>query len=229
MLKVAFNQEEREGAALMTWWNGDGAARVIASEAEALLLERAEGSGSLSTMSATGGDDEACRILCTTVGHLHASRGSPAPEVLAPLPVWFRQLEPAAAKHGGVLVMSARAARTLLATSCDERVLHGDVHHDNVLDFGDRGWLAIDPKALHGERAFDYLNLFCNPWPVAKTPGLLRRRLGIVASAADLNPDRLLMWVLAYAGLSAAWSIDDGGDPTNALEIAQIAAAEMGA
>jgi streptomycin 6-kinase len=47
MLKVAFNQEEREGSALMAWWNGDGAARVLAHDAEALLLERAQGSRSL--------------------------------------------------------------------------------------------------------------------------------------------------------------------------------------
>ena len=227
MLKVAFNQEEREGAALMTWWNGDGAARVLAHDAEALLLERARGPRSLATMSSTGRDDEACRILCATVGYLHRPRASAAPKTLAPLPVWFRQLEPAAAKHGGVLVTSAKAARHLLATSRDECVLHGDIHHDNVLDFGDRGWLAIDPKGLHGERTYDYLNLFCNPWPVAETPGLLRRRLGVVAHAAKLEPTRLLSWIVAYAGLSAAWTIDDGGDPTNALEIASIAVAEM--
>lgn len=229
MLKVAFNQEEREGAALMCWWNGDGAARVLAREAEALLLERALGSRSLATMSSTGRDDEACDILCATVAYLHRPRPTPAPKSLAPLSVWFRQLEPAAANHGGVLAASAIAARRLLETSRDECVLHGDMHHDNVLDFGDRGWLAIDPKGLHGERSFDYLNLFCNPWPAARAPGLLKRRLSVVAGAAGLEPGRLILWVLAYAGLSAAWSIDDGGDPANALEIASIAAAEIGA
>ena len=227
MLKVAFNQEEREGAALMTWWDGDGAARVMAHEAEALLLERAAGSGSLAAMSSSGNDDAACEILCATVGCLHKPRSRPTPKTLAPLPVWFRQLEPAAFRIGGVLVASASAAKSLLESSRDECVLHGDIHHDNVLDFGERGWLAIDPKGLHGERAFDYLNMFCNPWPAARQPGLLRRRLSTVARAADLEPLRLLRWVVAYAGLSAAWSIDDGGDPTNALEIASLAAAEL--
>ena len=227
MLKVAFNQEEREGAALMTWWNGDGAARVLAHDATALLLERAQGPRSLATMSSTGRDDEACEILCATVGRLHRPRPEPAPKMLAPLPIWFRQLEPAAAKHGCVLLTSASAARDLLATSRDECVLHGDVHHDNVLDFGARGWLAIDPKGLHGERTFDYLNIFCNPWPAARTPGLLRQRLVTVARAADVDPVRLLLWVVAYAGLSAAWTMDDGGDPSNALEIASIAASEL--
>ena len=227
MLKVAFNQEEREGAALMVWWNGEGAAMVLEQEGEALLLEKAEGDRSLARMSSEGCDDEASVILCEAVRKLHAPRSTAPPKMLAPLPIWFRQLDPAATRVGGVLLKSAAAARAMLATSRDACVLHGDIHHDNVLDFGARGWLAIDPKGLHGERTFDYLNLFCNPWPWAKSLGRLRRQLRIVSDHANLDPARLLQWVLAYAGLSAAWTIDDGGDPSNALDIARIAAAEL--
>ncbi len=107
--------------------------------------------------------------------------------------------------------------------------MHGDIHHENVLDFGPRGWLAIDPKGLFGERSFDYGNLFCNPdIETAAAPGALARRAAIVARAAIIEPSRLLSWVLAYAGLSAAWTIGDGGDPRPALTIAEIAAAELG-
>jgi streptomycin 6-kinase len=44
-----------------------------------------------------------------------------------------------------------------------QRALHGDLHHENVLDFGERRWLAIDPHGLHGERFFDFANIFTNP------------------------------------------------------------------
>jgi streptomycin 6-kinase len=40
----------------------------------------------------------------------------------------------------------------LLTTQREKVVLHGDMHHGNVLNFGSRGWLAIDPKGLIGER-----------------------------------------------------------------------------
>ena len=176
-------------------------------------------------MASTGGDDEASRILCEAARRLHQSRKSKKPSMLAPLAVWFRQLEPAARAHGGVLVQSALAARELLADPREPAVLHGDIHHDNVLDFAERGWLAIDPKGLFGERGFDHANLFCNPWPRAAAPGRLQRQIGVVAEAADLDRERLLAWVLAYAGLSAAWTLGDGGDPHRALEIARIAAA----
>jgi streptomycin 6-kinase len=178
---------------------------------------------------ARGGQDETANaILCGAVARLHAPRAKPPPTTLAPLPVWFRQLGPAAATHGGVLVNSAAAAAALLASPREERVLHGDIHHDNVLDFGPRGWLAIDPKGLHGERGFDYGNLFCNPdIQTAAAPGRLARRAATVARLAGIEPRRLMRWVLAYAGLSAAWTIGDGGDPALALAIAQIAAAEL--
>ena len=108
--------------------------------------------------------------------------------------------------------------------------LHGDIHHGNILDFGERGWLAIAPKGLLGERGFDYANLFCNPsHPVATAPSRLARQADVVARAANLDRMRLLHWILAWAGLSAVWGIEGGNDrhiePT--LRIAKIAAAEI--
>lgn len=230
MLKVARAEEEHAGARLMVWWDGDGAARVLAHEGDAMLLERAAGTRSLVEMARGGKDDEASRILCAAAARLHAPRDHPPPPSLLPLERWFRALEPAAAAHGGILARSAEAARELLADPRDVVVLHGDLHHENVLDFGARGWLAIDPKGLLGERGFDFANLFCNPdLETATSPGRLARQAHVVAAAAGLERTRLLWWVLAWAGLSAAWSLEDGDDPSLALAVAEIAATEIGA
>jgi streptomycin 6-kinase len=227
MLKVARVAEERAGARLMVWWNGEGAARVLDHDADALLLERASGSASLVEMARGGRDDEASRILCAAAGRLHAPRGRPPPE-LVPLARWFSSLEPAAAAYGGILARAAAAARELLAHPRDVVALHGDLHHDNVLDFGERGWLAIDPKGLLGERGFDFANLFCNPdRETATAPGRLARQVEVVCAAAGLERGRLLRWILAWAGLSASWSLEDGDEPEVALAVAQRAAAEL--
>lgn len=45
--------------------------------------------------------------------------------------------------------------------------LHGNLHHDNALNFRARGWLALDPKQLVGERGVDFANIFTNPDLVA--------------------------------------------------------------
>jgi streptomycin 6-kinase len=141
---------------------------------------------------------------------------------------WFQELEPAATRYGGVLTVAAETARYLLATSQEVVILHGDIHHDNILDFGLRGWLAIDPKGLKGERGFDYANLFCNPdRKTATAPDRLSRQVDVVAQAARLPRTRLLQWVLAYAGLSAAWTLSTGKVPEIAATVAELAATEL--
>jgi streptomycin 6-kinase len=228
ILKLAGNEEERRGGELMEWYGGVGAARVLAREGDAILLERLMGERSLSHMARSGRDDDATRILCRTAMALHAPRKEIAPANLVPLKTWFRALETAAARHGGTFAKCANVARTLLADQREPVVLHGDFHHDNVLDGGARGWLAIDPKGLIGERAFEYANLFRNPdLATALAPGRMQRRLEIVTREAGLDRRRLLEWVLAYAGLGAAWSLEDGGDPGAGLEIAERAEAEL--
>ncbi len=228
MLKIALVPEEKGGGALMAWWEGNGAARVLARDDDAVLLERATGGKSLAEIACTStDDDEACRIICTVVARLHALRDLPAP-VVVPLTRWFEELAPAAETRGGILTLCAETARDLLAHPQDETVLHGDIHHGNILDFGERGWLAIDPKGLFGERGFDYANLFCNPDPKAATvPGRVARRADVVAAAAGLDRRRLLQWVLAWSGLSAAWMLSEGEAPAHALEVAAQAAVEL--
>ncbi|MFT4036908.1 MAG: aminoglycoside phosphotransferase family protein [Thermomicrobiales bacterium] len=226
MLKVAMVEEEQRGGQVLACWAGDGAARVMAIEAGALVMERASGPRSLVAMAQGGEDDAASRILCATAAGLHRQR-QPCPAAF-PLEPWFADLAPAAAREGGILRASHAAATRLLAEPQEPAVLHGDLHHGNVLDFGERGWLVIDPKGLYGERGYDFANIFCNPdAAVALTPGRLARQADVVAEAAGLERARLLQWVLAYAGLSAAWSLEDGDDAMLALEVARLAAAEL--
>ncbi len=230
MLKIAVENEEKFGAELMVWWNGDGAARVLRHDGAALLLERAGGDRSLAEMALGGpeGDDDATRLLCRAVARLHAPRPHPAPKLI-PLTDWFRDLPPAAATQGGILALSAATARELLQNPRGTGVLHGDIHHGNVLDFGDRGWLAIDPKRLGGEQGFDYANIFCNPDSrTATLPGRLARQVHIVTEETGIERKRLLQWILAWAGLSAAWGLADGMEAEKTLLVAEMASQELG-
>ncbi|CAE6774369.1 hypothetical protein R69746_03993 [Paraburkholderia aspalathi] len=227
MLKVAQEPEEKFGAQLMVWWDGDGAARVLAHDADALLLERAQSNHALADQARTGddeADDHAIDILCAAAARLHAPRHKPLPELIG-LPRWFESLWPAAQQYGGWLSDSAATAQALLAAPQDPVALHGDIHHGNILDFGARGWLAIDPKGLYGERGFDYANIFCNPDEAsALAPGRFERRVERVAHVAGLDRHRLLQWILAWSGLSAAWILETGETPDIDIDIGRMAA-----
>ncbi|WEK49281.1 MAG: aminoglycoside phosphotransferase family protein [Candidatus Kaistia colombiensis] len=227
MLKLSHAEEERFGGLLLEWWGGEGAVRVVDHHDDALLMERATGPISLADMARRGEDDAASRILCAVAARLHAPRAT-LPPALIPLETWFRSLFAAAPGQGGLLAEAAATARSLLAEPREVGVLHGDLHHENVLDAGSRGFLAIDPKRLRGERGFDFANIFCNPdAAVALAPGRLARQASLIAAEAGLERRRLLQWILAYSGLSAAWHDEDGSDPKLALAVVERARAEL--
>lgn len=240
MLKVATVEEESAGGRLMVWWRGRGAAPVYRHDDNAVLLERAVGGRSLIDMCGTGsaGDEEAMRILCDTAVRLHAVPGRPQGG-LTPLEIWFRALLGPLPNLDPFYARAAANVRDLLSDAHGEAngngngagagareavVLHGDLHHGNVLDFGADGWRAIDPKALLGDRAFDYANMLCNPdAATALAPGHLESRLGVIEAVAGIHRDRMLRWTVAWGGLSSVWNVLDGRDPGHALDVGRAA------
>lgn len=219
MLKLAASEDERRGSSIMAWWAGQGAAPVLAHADNALLMVRAEGHGALDEAP----DAVAIPILCAAVQALHAERPDPPPT--PPLTQLFKSLlEGEEARLDG----ARGVARDLLARQEDVVVLHGDIHHFNVLDFGVEGWLAIDPWGFRGERAYDYANILRNPSLERVTePGRFDRGRALIAEAAGLDPDRLLRWICAHAGLAAAWDLADGQDPARSYAVLALAEARL--
>jgi len=228
MLKVAGGPEEARGAGLMAWWAGEGAPPVLAHKGPALLLARAADPEALPRLAFEGGDDAATEILCAAIAQLHRPRDRAPPANLVPLARWFQGLRHAA-PQGGLFARAWAVAEPLLASPQDPVVLHGDVTHANVLDFGEVGWLPIDPKGLVGERGYDYANLFRSPTLSMVTPERFRRQLGLTARLAGLERERLLRWVIAHGALSAAWTAEEGVNPARSFDFVELALAELGA
>lgn len=258
-VKVALCQEERRGAALLRWWNGEGAVRVLAQHEATVLLEyagagedagggaepnayaarslvamaQAQAGASLNAVTEPNActdvehDAEACRIICAVAARLHRCARPDAPE-LPPLSLSFQALTMAASAQGGIFPELSSIAHSLLAVPQQVVALHGDLHHGNILDAGARGWLAIDPKGYQGDRGFDYANIFCNPeYHTATQPARFERRVTLVAAAAQMERQRLLSWIAAWAGLSAAWHAQDGSNADTALAVAELALAAL--
>ncbi len=232
MLKVARIEEEANGCRLLAWWDGDGAARVFEHDDQAAVL--AWGGRSLVEVARAGDDDRATRVLCDVAERLHAvshRKFADRPDGLIPLDVWFRSLFEREDAHG-FYRRSADLARRLVAAepgASDLVVLHGDLHHDNVLDFGDDGWLAIDPKYLVGHRVFDYTNILCNP-DQSLAEARFERRVQLLAELGGFSEAALLEWTVAWTGLSASWFAADGDQSAEAraLRIGALAEALLG-
>jgi streptomycin 6-kinase len=55
----------------------------------------------------------------------------------------------------------------------------------------------------------------------------LRRQVNVIAEAAHLDSRRMLAWVVAWAGLSAALLLEDGAASEGEVQMIELAAAAL--
>ncbi len=220
-------QEEHAAVYSLRHFDGRGAVRLLREEPDAILMEYAEGEPLLE-MVKRGGDAEATAIIGDVLNELHAAPISTPPEGLIPLKTWFRSLF-ARAKEPGQHAIFGRGAgvaeRLLDHPRGDLYVLHGDIHHENVRH-SRRGWLAIDPKAIYGERTYDTANTLCNPpfMPeLVENEARLLRNAGILADKIGLPVGRVINFAYAYACLSGSWWLEGEGNIDAANSVLHIA------
>jgi streptomycin 6-kinase len=109
----------------------------------------------------------------------------------------------------------------LCASSAPPVLVHGDLHHLNVLRHG-AGWKAIDPKGVLAEPAYDTGALLRNPLGAPLDRPLLERRISLLAEALQLDAERIHAWARVQAMLAAVWSVEDGQDPAFFLRCAEL-------
>lgn len=104
----------------------------------------------------------------------------------------------------------------LSASMTTPMLLHGDLHHENILAATRAPWLAIDPKGLIGEPAYEVGAWLRNPLPqLLQTPHpgrVLARRMDQFVDLLHLDHARVRGWALTQAMLSAWWSVEDFGE-----------------
>ena len=229
VLKILSEQgliDEKLGAPLLKYYGGQGAVELYESDSDGhSLIEYAGGRDLLHAMKygvVLGkpiSDDEATDIIAETVLKLHAPRKAEAPKELISLKERFAPLFSRAAQDRNdnltsVFTHAADLAQYLLgAQTRNDIPLHGDLHHENILYAGqDRGWLAIDPKGLMGEPAYEVANIFCNPVPlqnIVQQEGRALHLAAIFAHKLGYDEQRILGYGAVHAALSSLWSGED--------------------
>ena len=222
ILKSQSVAEERRGSALLNWYGGEGAATVFDMHGDTIFLEWLDG-GTLGEPVRAGKDDEGTIAIATVVSNLHRARAD-APDNLLPLRDRFQSLFdtdvrvwPHTARD--LYARASGIALILFDRPSAQIPLHGDLHHDNILS-SDRGWLAIDPKGLIGDPAYEVANVFINPvdgLQIAADPRRIAARADILSQRLGYSRKRILGWAAAHAALSACWTLADGNSITAQL------------
>lgn len=227
------SDEHRSAEILLHW--GAPAARVLAHEAGALVVERAMPGTTLAELFLTGKDDEATAIWCGIVQALHIK---PAPKG------WPDVRQRGRSFHhdiqhpllpAGLLAQASAEYFDLCATQNPKQfLLHADLNHFNILKSKAAGWVVIDPKGFVGEIEWETATFLRNPiphWDTVADLKTIARRTQTMCDKLGLNQDRVLRWCAVQAVLSALWSAEGHGDDRKlrgALSVARASRAILG-
>ncbi len=219
--------DEQGGAVALSHFDGHGAVRLLKHDDKARLLEYADGDDLIPYVE-EGKDDKATQIIVRVLNQLHAKPPPAQLDGLTTLRRRFRSLFRKAESEDkdSIYFRARQVAEEILAQPRDICVLHGDMHHENAIHSSQRGWLAIDPKGLIGERTFDCANALCNPISMptlVQNENRLLQQASIFSEQLQIPRQRILAFTFAYACLSACWSNEDSQDETYALSMAQLA------
>lgn len=201
-------------------FNGIGVVQLIDADAERgiLLLERLLPGKMLVTL---GDDERETEIAARIMKQIW--RPAPVKHSFPTVAQWAAGLKRLRARFGGgtgpfsprLVEIAEGLFRDLLAENVPPMLLHGDLHHFNILSAQRQPWLAIDPKGVVGDLAYDVGALLYNPWgelsEVPELPHLLSRRLDMLSQILGFDRERLRGWGIAQAVLSGWWSYEDHG------------------
>ncbi|SMD23571.1 streptomycin 6-kinase [Kibdelosporangium aridum] len=209
-------------------WDGDGIVRLLDHDQDtgAMLLERLDEHRPLSAMP---DDFAATEIIAGILARL----------VSVPGPENIRHLKDIAAKmvantpeaipelsdpdEQRMLKNWAAAVEEVLDEPGD-RLLHWDLHYDNVLAADREPWLAIDPKPLVGDPGFDIMPVLDNRWDEIVATGdvtkAVLRRFDLMTEALELDRERAAIWTAGRALQNSLWDIDDGEHVLQPMQVA---------
>lgn len=179
----------------------------------AYLMEHLQPGQSLKDLVRRGDDDGATKVICQTIRKLqlqHCTKNHfrHLSELAKALPILD-------GKFDARLLSKAKSLfQDLTTDQTSDVVLHGDLHHDNILSCGSE-WKAIDPHGYVGDPAAEVGAMIRNAddcFPKGHSLSkMVERRLAILADELPFDPQRINYWAFCITVLSGAWSVEDHG------------------
>ena len=231
LLKITKVADELNSGSVLRAFEAKGTVTAYKSEPGAVLLERLEPGTELVELVRAGCDEEATQILADVIRQMANHEPPPGcPTVFDWARGFDRYLN--VCGDGPISRELAKQARDIYQRLAESQkqtmLLHGDLHHYNVLLDTKRGWVAIDPKGVVGELEYEVGAIIRNP---VENPDLyvsrevVERRLTALTTALHLDYARALRWSFAQAVLAAIWSLEDGffvADDHPTIQLARV-------
>ncbi len=224
ILKLGLNHKAlaHEANALKAF-TGFGAVKVLSSEKGMLILERALPGHTLKTYF-TDKEEESIRIVCQIITKLHHAPISKQHD-FHHIKILLKTLDNNLDIPNPILSKARQLRDDLLATTDKEVLLHGDLHHDNILQHAD-DWRVIDPHGFIGDPAYEVCAFIRNPTPellkASHPKAMIQYRIQLCAQLLDLSEQRINDWFYVQAVLAWAWQLEDNIDSSYIIKLVTI-------
>ena len=221
VLKISFpdNKEFISEIEALNFFDGQGSIRVLQEDRDNLvmLLEKAEPGDMVRTVSP---DSKQISFVSAVLKNLHKPISSennfPFPTISDWSKAFARYIGTFSKESGPVPKWMFDKAQEIFTEFPKDRkelvLLHGDLHSDNILS-SQRGWLAIDPKGVVGEREFELGAYLRNPYydypKGSDYKNLERDRIIQFSEELGFDKKRILDWSFACAVISLLWFLED--------------------
>lgn len=198
---------QKEAAALRVF-EGFGAIKILEQQEGALLLERAVPGTSLKTYLPKR-DTEAIQIACQVTRKLHQAPAPPEGS-FPHIREWFKALDRRWDIPQQYLEKARRLLNHLLENPSAPVLLHGDLHHENILQ-NDKDWLVIDPKGVIGAPINDV-------WAFIVS---FEMDTQFAADFFNFPLEDVRSWYFVHLMLAACWNVEDKVTPNLFLSLAE--------
>lgn len=201
----------------LEFYNGNGSVKLLASDGQkyGMLLARVEPGTTLRSFFPQN-ENAAIQYACAVMKKLH-SRQLPSHAGFPSIKNWFslfNRLEIPLELHHQVK-LAHDIVDELQSSAQSLHLLHGDLHHDNILLDASGTGIAIDPKGVIGEAAYEVGAFMCNPTDLSSQPNipaLLEARLEQFSKTLNIDRTRLAKACYARIILSACWTVQAKGN-----------------
>lgn len=215
-------------------YSGRGAAKLyeLDNVSGGLLVERLNPGKDLNAHDLD--EDSSIEVAAKLISQLTSVKSNVAISNFTPVQTWglgfekfLRENSDRSALDPSEILTADSLFKKLVQTSRSNCILHGDLHQMNILFDNRREWLAIDPKGLFGDPAYEVGAFVRNPVSkLIENPDLssvLENRILRFSKLLGFSRMRVWGWSYSQCVLAAIWSINEGDEQWREwLKIARV-------
>jgi len=197
-------------ASALRFYDGVGCVRLLNLDEENGVLLRSYAHPSSLRSFFPSKDEDAILYATNVIKKLHSKK--PTNDMYPTITDWISAIKSYGFISEKHIDRAKSIAKDLLDSSKQNVLLHGDLHHDNILCSEQGEWVAIDPKGVIGDIAYEVGAFIRNPIPELleyNASIIIERRIKLFSECLGIDDKRIRQWSYVQSILAACFAIED--------------------